>query len=97
MPELEKHFGRLVALVLLSLFIWRVVLSGQMLLDNKVAWSVSRQYSKWRLFPSLSICLGMKNVIGEELLEDIDGNLNILLDEVLLSFHHGNVSDSESG
>ena len=94
MPELEKHFGRLVALVLLSLFIWRVVLSGQMLLDNKVAWSVSRQYSKWRLFPSLSICLGMKNVIGEELLEDIDGNLKILLDEVLLSFWHGNYSES---
>ena len=97
MRELEKYFGRLVALVLLSLFIWRVVLSGQMLLENKISTSVSKHYSEWRLFPSLSICLAMKNVIKEELLEDIDGNLNILLDEVLLSFHHGNVSDSESG
>ena len=94
MPGLEKHFERLVALVLLSLFIWRVALSGQMLLDKKVASSVSKQYSKWRLFPSLSICLGMNNVYGTELLEDIDGNLKKLLDEVLLSFKHTNISES---
>ena len=94
MPGLEKHFERLVALVLLSLFLWRVALSGQMLLDKKVASSVSKQYSKWRLFPSLSICLGMNNVYTKELLEDIDGNLKKLLDEVLLSFKHKNISES---
>ena len=95
MPKLEKHFGRLVAFVLLSLFIWRVVLSGQMLLDRKIASSVSKQYSRWRLFPSLSICMGMKNIVREEVLEDIDGNLQKLLDDVLLSFWHYNVSDSK--
>ena len=95
MKRLEKYFGRLVALVLLSLFIWRVVLSLQLLLDRKIASSVSRQYSKWRLFPSLSICMGMKNAVREELLEDIDGNLQNLLDGVLLSFWHQNVSDSK--
>ena len=94
MPGLEKHFERLVALVLLSLFIWRVALSGQMLLDKKVASSVSKQYSKWRLFPSLSICMGLKNAISVNILDDIDGNLKRLLDEVLVSFKHKNVSDS---
>ena len=95
MRRLEKYFGRLVALVLLSLFIWRVVLSLQLLLDRKIASSVSRQYSRWRLFPSLSICMGMKNAVRKELLEDIDGNLQKLLDGVLLSFWHQNVSDSK--
>ena len=94
MPGLEKHFERLVALVLLSLFIWRVALSGQMLLDKKVASSVSKQYSKWRLFPSLSICMGLKNAISVNILDDIDGNLKRLLNEVLVSFKHKNVSDS---
>ena len=93
MYRLETHFGKLVAFVLLSLFIWRVVLSGEMLLDKKVASSVSKQYSNWRLFPSLSICFGMKNVYSEELLEDIDHNLKRVLDEVLLSFYHKNVSE----
>ena len=95
MHGLEKHFGRLVTLVLLSLFIWRVALSGQMLLDRKVASSVSKQYSEWRLFPSLSICMGLKNAITIDILEDIDGNLKRLLDEVLMAFKHKNVSDSE--
>ena len=94
MPRLEKHFGRLVALVLLSLFIWRVALSGQMLLDRKVASSVSKQYSEWRLFPSLSICMGLKNAITVDILEDIDGNLKRLLDEVLLSFKQKSISKS---
>ena len=94
MPGLEKHFGRLVALVLLFLFIWRVVLSGQMLLDKKVTSSVSKQYSKWRLFPSLSICVGLNDAIGPELLKDIDGNFKTLLDEVLISLWHPNVLES---
>ena len=94
MAEIDKHFGRLFTLVLFGLFIWRVALSGQMLLDNKISSSVSKQYSKWRLFPSLSICLGLKNVIHEEILDNIDGNLQRLLDEVVVSFWHKNVSES---
>ena len=94
MPGLEKHFERLVALVLLSLFIWRVALSGQMLLDKKVASSVSKQYSKWRLFPSLTICFGVKNIYKKGLLENIDGNLRRLLNKVVLSLRHRNVTES---
>ena len=94
MAEIDKHFGRLFTLVLFGLFMWRVVLSGQMFLDNKISSSVSKQYSKWRLFPSLSICLGLKNVIHEEILDNIDGNLQRLLDEVVVSFLHKNVSES---
>ena len=94
MAEIERYFGRLVTLTLLSLFIWRVVLSGQMLLDKKIASSESKQYSNWRLIPSLSFCLALKNVIREELLENIDGNLQRLLDKVVTSFWHRNVSES---
>ena len=94
MPRLEKHFGRLVASVLLSLFIWRVALSGQMLLDKKITSSVSKQYSKWRLFPSLSICVGLNNAVREDLLKDIDSNFKTLLDKVLISFWHTTVLES---
>ena len=94
MPRLEKHFGRLVALGLLSLFIWRVALSGQMLLDKKVTSSVSKQYSKWRLFPSLSICVGLKNAIRAELLKNIDSHFKTLLDEVLVSLWHTTALES---
>ena len=94
MSRLEKYFGRLVALVLLSLFVWRVALSGQMLLEKKVTSSVSKQYSKWRFFPSLSICVGLNNAIREVMLKDIDSNFKTLLDEVLISFWHTTVLES---
>ena len=94
MPMLEKYFGRLVALVLLSLFIWRVVLSLQLLLDRKIASSESNQYSNWRLIPSLSICVALKNVIKEELLENIDDNLQRVLEEAVISLRHLNISES---
>ena len=94
MPSLQKHFGRLVTLALLLLFIWRVALSGKMLLDKKISTSVSKIYSKFRLYPSLSICVALKNVIREELLNDINSNLEKLLDEVLISFRHTTVSES---
>ena len=94
MADIDRYFGRLLTLTLLSLFIWRVVLSGQMLLDRKIASSESNQFSNWRLIPSLSICLALKNVVREELLENIDGNSQRLLDEVVTSFWNRNVSES---
>ena len=94
MADIDRYFGRLLTLTLLSLFIWRVVLSGQMLLDRKIASSESNQFSNWRLIPSLSICLALKNVVREELLENIDGNSQRLMDEVVTSFWNRNVSES---
>ena len=94
MADIDRHFGRLVTLVLLAVFIWRVVLSGQMLLDKKIASSISKQYSKWRLFPSLSICLRLNDIKREELMKNIDGNLQRLMDGVVISFSHRNVTDS---
>ena len=95
MVEISKHLGRFLTLILLALFIWRVVLSGEMLLDRKIATSVSKQYSKWRLFPTLTICVVLKNVIKGQIFDDIDGNLQRLLDEAVLFFEHRNVSESE--
>ena len=97
MADIEKHFGRLLTLILLALFIWRVALSGQMLLDGKIATSVSKQYSKWRLFPSFTICLHLKGVQKTEILNDIDGNLRKLSDEVIISYWHRNVTETETG
>ena len=94
MLSLQKHFGRLVTLVLLVLFIWRVALSGKMLLDKKISTSVSNIYSKFRLYPSLSICVALKNVVREELLDDVSSNLEKLLNEVLISFWHTTISES---
>ena len=97
MADIEKHFGRLITLLLLALFVWRVALSGQMLLDGKIASSVSKQYSKWRLFPSFTICLHLKGVQGTEILNDIDGNLRKLSDEVIISYSHRNVTETGWG
>ena len=94
MADIEKLFGRLVSFVLLVIFIWRVVLSGQLLLERKISSSVSKQYSKWRLFPSLTICFGVKNIYKKGLLENIDGNLRRLLNKVVLSLRHRNVTES---
>ena len=92
--KMEEHFGRLLTLILLSLFIWRVSMSGQMLLNKKIASTASKQYSKWRLFPSLSICVALKNVVREEIFKNIDGNLSRLLNEAVLSFRHMNITES---
>ena len=86
--------GRIVLFALLSYFLWRVVFSGQKLLEDKIGSTKSTQYSKWRLFPSFSICFKMKNMTPESLLRDIDGNLQRGLDNVLVYFDHSNVSES---
>ena len=93
--KLLNVLGKMVFLALLSYFLWRVVFSGQKLLENKIGSIKSTQYSKWRLFPSFSICFKMKNVTTPELLlRDINENLQRVLDDVLITFEHNNVSEA---
>lgn len=93
MPNLKKYLGRIVFLILLAFFIWRVVESGKNLLSYETVTSVSKKYSKLRLHPSLSICVGLKNVPLKPLLEDIDGTLQRLVDDVLIDVVHNNGSE----
>ena len=60
MPNLKKYLGRIVFLILLAFFIWRVVESGKNLLSYETVISVSKKYSNLRLHPSLSICVGWR-------------------------------------
>ena len=83
---------KLVVLVLLSYFSCRVWQSGQKLFDDKIGLSVSEKFSEYRLFPSLSICFFMKNITREFVPENVDGNLQRLLNDVLLHFVHRNGS-----
>ena len=92
MFECDKLLGRLVVLALLSYFSWRIFQSGQKLFDDKIGLSVSWPFSKYRLFPSLSICMSLKNVNRESLLKDIDGTLQRTLDDVLSYVVHRNGS-----
>ena len=92
-PTTLKYVGRIVFSLLLAFFIWRVVESGEDLFSYDVVTSVSKQYSKLRLHPSLSICVGLKNVTIQALLEDIDGTLQSLLQDVLMALVHHNGSD----
>ena len=94
MLDIEKQFGRLLTLVLLVLFIWRVALSRQMLLDKVVASSVTKQYSKWRLFPSLTICMDLRSAGKKKPMKNINGKLERLVDRAIISFTHWNVSES---
>ena len=90
MIEFDKLLGKLVVLALLSYFSWRVFWAGQKFFDDKIGLSVSKQFSQYRLFPSLSVCMYVKNVTQESLHKDIDGNLQRLLDNVLIHFVHKN-------
>ena len=67
--------------------------SAEKLFSYDTVTSVSRKYSKFRLHPSLSICLGMKNVTMKSLLDDIDGTLQGFLDDVLIYVAHYNGSE----
>ena len=93
MPNLTNYFGNIVFLILLVLFIWRVVESGAKLFSYKTVTSVSKQYSKLRWHPSLSICMGLKNTTWMSLLNDIDGNLLRFKDDVLIDLAHYNGSN----
>ena len=90
----DELLGKLVVLALLLCFSWRVYECGQKLLDDKIGLSVSKQFSQFRLFPSLSICMYLKNITKKSLLEDIDGHLQALLDDVLISLMHLNGTNS---
>ena len=90
----DELFGKLVVLALLLCFSWRVYECGRKLLDDKIGLSVSKQFSQFRLFPSLSICMYLKNITKQSLLEDIDGNLQGLLDDVLIHLMHLNGTNS---
>ena len=93
MIKLNTVLGNVMVLVLLSCFSWRVWQSGQKLFDDKIGLSVSEEFSDYRLFPSLSICLFMKNMTRDFVPENVDGNLQRLLNDVLVDFAHRNGSE----
>ena len=86
--------GKIVILTLISYFLWRVVFAGFKLYEGKIGTTKSKQYTKWRLYPSLSICFYKKNVDSASLMADIDGNLQRVLEEDLIKFEHNNYSES---
>ena len=92
MLKFNEVLGKFVVLVLLSYFSWRVWQSGQKLFDDKIGHIVSKKFSEYRLFPSLSICFYMKNRTRESFPADIDGSLQSLLDDVIVDFGHRNGS-----
>ena len=94
MFQFDKFLGKLVVLLLLLFFSWRVYQCGQKLFDDKIGLSVSKNFSKYRLFPSLSICMILNNVNQTSPLKDIDGTLQRTLDEVLIDIVHKNGTKS---
>ena len=94
MLKLEIVLDKLIFLLLLSCFLWTVYLAGQKFLEDKIGLSVSNPFSQYRLFPSMSICMTLK-MDQKQLLKDIDGNLQKVLDDVLIKFVHKNVTEQE--
>ena len=94
MPKLRKILAGVVLFILLLYFSWRVLRSGQKLYNGRTGLSVSKDFSNYRLFPSLSICMSLKNVTRESLLNDIDGTLQRTLDYVLSYVVHKNGTES---
>ena len=89
MSVLRKNLGRVVLLTLVIYFSWIVIRSGGKLFDEKIGMSVSRKFSRYRLFPSMSICMQVENIT-----KNIDVNLHRVLDNVLISIYHRNLSDT---
>ena len=87
-------FGKIVIFILISYFLWRAIFAGFKLYEGKIGTTKSKQYTKWRLFPSLSICFYKKNVDATSLMADIDGNLQRVLEEDIIKFEHNNYSES---
>ena len=94
MLKLEILLDKLVLLVLLTCFSWTVYLAWQKFFEDKIGLSVSNPFSQYRLFPSMSICMTLK-MDQKQLLKDIDGNLQKVLDDVLIKFVHKNVTEQE--
>ena len=93
MLKINEVLQKLMVLMLLSYFLWRVWQSGQKLYDGKIGNSVSKKFSEYRLYPSLSICFFMKNITRESYLDGFDGYLQRALDNVLIGFAHRNGSE----
>ena len=91
MLKFETVLDKLIFLVLLTYFSWTLFDAGKKMNEGKIGLSVSNPFSQFRLFPSMSICI--TTVQHEELLKDIDGNLQKVLDDVLIQFVHKNCSD----
>ena len=94
MPKFRKILGGVVLFILLLCFSWRVLKSGEKLSNGRTGLGVSKNFSKYRLFPSLSICMSLKNVTQASLLKDIHGTLQRTLDEVLIDIWHKNGTKS---
>ena len=95
MADFDKLLGKIVVLTIVSYFSWRVFQSGQKLLARKIGLSVSEEFSPNRLFPSMSICMYLREIANNSLFQDIDGNLQKVLDDVLIHLVHKNGTKSE--
>ena len=74
MAGFDKLLGNMVVLTILSYFSWRVFQSAQKLFEKKIGVSVSEEFSQNRLFPSMSICMYLREIANNSLFQDIDGN-----------------------
>ena len=92
MLKFETVLDKLIFVVLLTYFSCTVFWAGKKMDEGKIGLSVSNPFSQYRLFPSMSICI--TTVQHEELLKDIDGNLQNVLDNVLIQFVHKNFTHS---
>ena len=94
MLKFEIVLDKLIFLALLAYFSLTVYWAGQKILEKKIGLSVSNPFSQYRLFPSMSNCMTLK-MTQKKLLKDIDGNLQKVLDDVLIKFVHKNVTEQE--
>ena len=93
MYTLMKINGQLVFGILLVSFLYRVSFSTQRYFDAKIGITISREFSEWRLMPSVSICFAKKNVSMAFMLSNANHNLLQVKNEVLTHFTHTNITE----
>ena len=94
MIKFQTLLDKLIFVVLLTYFSCTVFWAGKKMDEGKIGLSVSNPFSQYRLFPSMSICMTLKTD-QKWLLKNIDGNLQKVLDDVLIKFVHKNVTEQE--
>ena len=83
--SMKNLFKKLVFFLLLALFLYAINNAARKLMDRKIGVTVSRGYSDYRLFPSISICFVMKGVNRDDAFPHIDDTLNHTRYEVLIN------------
>ena len=83
--NMKKILKNMVFFLLLAQLLYATYKARRKLMDGKIGVTVSRSYSDYRLFPSISICFQRQGVNIDNIFPGVDTALNETRDAVLIN------------